>query len=1010
MPSVAIIRNGTIEPSPDYAHKMTALSSQDLIDLAALAVTHDIFDGIDRSGDWPTHEMATIDRLIAVVSGRYRSALRMHWFGTDSQLSLVPRAKLILEAMADDGVAQAWGNDDAGVITGIAGIIDNTGFFKVVAGDDSVNILRDDGTIARYGGGGAVITHPTLRFTDLAAAGQYVVGLVEDGTLVVESLEETAEAWTPTLNYSSSAPYVAVATGLEFYAALRSDKTMEIWGTLPSGVAFNSAWQGHITNICAGGKHLLMVLDEESGGMVVACGDNCFGQCDVPTALAAGTDRATWLAADLLRSYAVVAPSHSLTKWGAQLITTGTILRIFANPARCAIICDNGVVPATVVVQGHRGPSKIDGGAACFDSTRGLGVHFGGLLSDGTTKMRETWERGDTDWEPKFPATRPAARADHVIGFDTVVGRAVLWGDTDTVAVRDAWEWDGVNWTGPYAESGTRPGGSRGQSICFDPGRGSGTPGRTLIYGGQSAGGTYVGTCHDYDAAAHTFASHTLGGSPGSRSYHRMVYDSARDKLVLYAGRNSSGVALATVMEATAGGTGTTTFATVTPATTTPAARWGHSMVYDVANAVTVIYGGKGDGAGDYWNDAYKWNGTDWALITPAGGIHPGKRRGHSCYYDAVREVIVIHGGFGETTPGSGSFTILNDTWELDVATSTWTQIDTTDVPTGSIPSATANMRQISFALGKGFAAVVDRHSWSCGTIAHALVGLCQAHGIPAMMVGGNGTDCSGDVMCQIWSVVHQTWMLVFPHAGVYMKDSTGKPMGLTQVRAAHDAAQYQIASSTEVGEFGYRLAALLGSGITGYPSSICAQRLYPFVDAYWWSLMRRVLSPPATDIISTLYGWHLNDWNKDPPQSSTVGDLAFDDFTTVDLNCSADHSGLTSVAIDDADWNYRLNNIHAEVELLTEVPILVEITLTNNMGADTGGFDRYDVSLNGGATWAEISTVLSDQGGGVYRWSPAGSAVLLIRGENAAGVTSPEVEIQVAVPAGRTRRMLMGV
>lgn len=1005
MPSVAIIRNGTVVADPDYPHKMHGYAADDMPDLRTLMSDNSVLAGIDLSGDWETHEMAKINRLLAAISGRYRNALNMHWFGYDTEGSLAPRALSILNSMAGDGVAVAWGDDDAsGAVTAIGTPDPADDYLKCVAGDGFAAILHRDGVVYCYGddspaatisfGGGQLVI-------DVAASNGHAVVIGDDGDITATG--DSSDAWTAILSNTTTAAPVAVVTGVSFYAVLFADSTIEIWGTLPSGVAFNSAWQGHINKIVAGGMHLLLLLDD---GRLVACGDNAFGQCNVPSQFGnVGSDVGRF-EADLVRSYAMAITASGPTVWGAQFAISGTFSRFFTNPNRCAVVGRTSAIPSVISVEGHRGPAKLVWGSAAYDSIREVGVHFGGATDfNNTEKTRETWERGATKWNPVFgTAVRPAAKSEGCMAFDPPSGLMVEFGTGAGNAARELHTFGGTSWVKP-TNTGTTHAASFGVRAVFDPTRGSSPTGRVVFFGGKNDS-TPLQSAGDYNPTTRVWSSHTIGGSPGARQHHGFAYDTARNVYVLFGGNNNSAV-LGDTREAP-GGDGTTTFTLKTP-DHAPSGRTGCAMVYDAANGVCVLYGGKESlegGGGGYKGDTWTWDGTDWTEKTGLSGV-PRLRSRATMYYDSAREVVVMHGGFGELTSG-GSFGMLNDTWEWDGTD--WTQVVTTDAPTGSIPAATADMGHVDFAIGDGFGVMIDRHGWSCGTLARALVGLCQAHGIPAMVIGGNGTDCSGDVMLQIWSVVHQTWILVFPHGGCYLLDGTGKPMGLTEVRAAHDAAQYQIAAGSELDAMGFSVSALLGSGISGYPDSISTSRIFPFVDPFWWSLAVRTPSPADTDIISTRYGWHLNEWNKATPQSATLGDLKFDDFSTIETNCPpVDFSGATAVDDDSTEWNYPLNNVHAEVELISAVPPYdVEITLTHNMVADTGGLDELQASTDAGETWAAIATVLTDEGGGVYTWNPTGTATLLIRGINDAGVTSPVVEIKLSESMPSSSVMMM--
>ena len=91
-----------------------------------------------------------------------------------------------------------------------------------------------------------------------------------------------------------------------------------------------------------------------------------------------------------------------------------------------------------------------------------------------------------------------------------------------------------------------------------------------------------------------------------------------------------------------------------------PSARYDASMVYDVATATTVLFGGfNGSSLAETWT----WNGSAWTKLSPV--TSPPALRGASMVYDTFTHDVVLFGGLG-----SGG--LVGDTWTWDGTT--WTK------------------------------------------------------------------------------------------------------------------------------------------------------------------------------------------------------------------------------------------------------------------------------------------------------------------------------------------------
>ena len=183
--------------------------------------------------------------------------------------------------------------------------------------------------------------------------------------------------------------------------------------------------------------------------------------------------------------------------------------------------------------------------------------------------------------------------------------------------------------------------------------------GRTLIYGGRSGGGAggILSDFWSFDGTTWTLLSSSA--APGPRAYASMVYDSGRDRLVLFGGGTGSGWSDETWEF---DGASWTQF--VGPG---PSPRGLAGLAYDSVRGRTVLHGGE-IGFFNPFSDTWEFDGVAWTF---AGG-GPGGRSGPVMEFDSNRGKVVMVGGYA----GSGSS---DNTWEFDA--SGWSQVFTQTSP-----------------------------------------------------------------------------------------------------------------------------------------------------------------------------------------------------------------------------------------------------------------------------------------------------------------------------------------
>ncbi|TMG43443.1 MAG: choice-of-anchor D domain-containing protein [Chloroflexi bacterium] len=207
--------------------------------------------------------------------------------------------------------------------------------------------------------------------------------------------------------------------------------------------------------------------------------------------------------------------------------------------------------------------------------------------------------------------------------------------------------------------SNTGPAARGGAGMVYDSARQ-----RSILFGGSDGSGSYFSDTWQYDGASWT---QLQVAGPSARFLALMAYNSARGVTVLYGGYNNG------VINNTWEWNGSSWTQRLT-AHTPPARLWS-AMTYDSTRHVIVLFGGELD---TLLNDTWQYDGNDWTQVITAHA--PAARRGHAIAYDPARGVTVLFGGQSSVN--------LNDTWEFNGVD--WTQVAPASSPSERIWPAMA--------------------------------------------------------------------------------------------------------------------------------------------------------------------------------------------------------------------------------------------------------------------------------------------------------------------------------
>lgn len=235
-------------------------------------------------------------------------------------------------------------------------------------------------------------------------------------------------------------------------------------------------------------------------------------------------------------------------------------------------------------------------------------------------------------------------RNGHAMAYDQDRKAVLLFGGADERQVlSDLWAWDGQQWRcmtdrgpSPRTFPGLAYDGARKQLVLFG--------GSRVLFGTGSGSDTFLNDMWIRDGQGW---SEFTGGRPEARAEPAMVFDSGRNRIVLFGGHRTvdgQRLRLGDTWEWDGG-------RWERRSTSGPAARNGAAMAFDAGRRRVVLFGGSG-ATGDTW----EWDGEDWRQIASAEA--PG-RFNSVMAYDAQAKAIIRFGGWNGKSR-------LGDTWSYD--------------------------------------------------------------------------------------------------------------------------------------------------------------------------------------------------------------------------------------------------------------------------------------------------------------------------------------------------------
>jgi len=220
---------------------------------------------------------------------------------------------------------------------------------------------------------------------------------------------------------------------------------------------------------------------------------------------------------------------------------------------------------------------------------------FGG--TGGYTHLNDTWTFNGTTWTQQNLSTYPDGRSLFDTAYLAGTGVIMFGGKNASKVFNDTWLWNGTAW-------------SKLNPVSVPPprfGHNLAASGSTIaMFGGANNSG-YLNDTWTFNGTVWTNVS-TTPTSPSGRIDFGFVYDTAHSQWVLFGGRNYQGVNNETW---TFNGTSWTKQAV--PPAGSPPGRSNPQMAFDTVRNQVVLFGGKDNNKtlGDTW----VWNGSTWTQI-----------------------------------------------------------------------------------------------------------------------------------------------------------------------------------------------------------------------------------------------------------------------------------------------------------------------------------------------------------------------------------------------------------
>ncbi|MEM7397027.1 MAG: kelch repeat-containing protein, partial [Verrucomicrobiota bacterium] len=172
------------------------------------------------------------------------------------------------------------------------------------------------------------------------------------------------------------------------------------------------------------------------------------------------------------------------------------------------------------------GYNQRDGGRIAYDAARDRLVRFGGETYLQGDPLTSEWD--GLRWHPVETEDVPPIQEGFELVYDAARGHVMLFGGNPPA--NETWLYDGVNWTN--ANPTTRPPPRYDHQMVYDSARQ-----RVVLFGGDRGRNACASYGDTWEWDGTDWLEILPATSPHTRFDHQMVFDSVRNRTILYKGR-----------------------------------------------------------------------------------------------------------------------------------------------------------------------------------------------------------------------------------------------------------------------------------------------------------------------------------------------------------------------------------------------------------------------------------------------------------------------------------------